>query len=289
MIKNLKVYRFNEDALPLSNNGELTLYFLGCGSAFAKTLYQNNLVIIKGNTSIFVDFGNRAPEALAKVELNVSNIDNLILTHSHADHIGGVEEIALMNRYFYKRKPRLYITEKYKDILWNESLAGGCKYSEKKEGKYLEIEDFFEVVYPKKIKLNYDFKEDRDVSEIEIGSINIIFYRTKHIPSGYKDLKDFQISYGLLIDKRIIFTSDTIFDSELLDILVKNFEIDAIFHDCQFFPGGVHASYEELKTLSDNIKSKIFLMHYGDNYSTIIPEKDGFAGFVKQNFFYSFL
>lgn len=288
MIKGLKIFRFNEDALPLKNNGELTLYFLGCGSAFAKTLYQNNAVIIKGNTSIFIDFGTRAPEALSRLELNVSNIDNLILTHSHADHIGGVEEIALMNRYFYNKKPKLYITRLYKDILWNESLAGGCKYSERNNGEFLKLEDFFELKFPKKIKLKYEFSEDRDISEVNIEGINIIFFRTKHIPSGVSKLEDFHISYGLLIDKKIIFTSDTIFDPEIIDIFSKNFEIIAIFHDCQFFPGGVHASYEELKTLSSEIKEKMFLMHYGDTYSKINPENDGFAGFAKQNFFYSF-
>jgi len=288
MPKRSKIYRFNEDALPLKNDGELSIYFLGSGSAFSKILYQNNSVLIKGNTSIFIDFGSKAPLALSKVELNVSNIDNLILTHSHADHIGGVEEIALMNRYFYKRKPNLYITEKYKDILWNYSLKGGCSFSERKGNDYLGIEDFFNIYSPSKIKLNFEFDEDREVSEIDIGDINILFYRTKHIPSGVTKLDDFFISYGLLIDKRIIYTSDTIFDKELIEVLMKNYRIEAIFHDCQFFPGGVHASYEELKTLPENIKNIIYLMHYGDNYNLFDPVKDGFAGYACQGYFYSF-
>ena len=34
--------------LDLTNDGELSLFFVGCGSAFAKTLNQTNLLIVKG-------------------------------------------------------------------------------------------------------------------------------------------------------------------------------------------------------------------------------------------------
>jgi len=37
--------------LKLHNPGELEIYFIGTGSAFAKTLNQNNLIIVKANTT----------------------------------------------------------------------------------------------------------------------------------------------------------------------------------------------------------------------------------------------
>jgi hypothetical protein len=64
--------------------------------------------------------------------------------------------------------------------------------------------------------------------------------------------------------------------------------IEYIFHDTQFYPGGVHAYYEDLKTLPNDIKKKMFLCHYGDNFAQYDPEKDGFAGFAKQAHFYHF-
>ncbi|NQW29443.1 MAG: hypothetical protein HQ472_02895 [Ignavibacteria bacterium] len=46
-----------ENPLSLKNDGKLEVVFLGTGTAFAKDLYQTNLLLIKGDTHILVDFG----------------------------------------------------------------------------------------------------------------------------------------------------------------------------------------------------------------------------------------
>ncbi len=285
----LQIIEMNDDSLPLINNGSLSIYFIGSGSAFSKKLYQNNIVVTKGNTSVFVDIGTRTPEALAKLGLNTSNIENLIITHSHADHLGGLEEVALMNRYFFNKKPNLFIPRNYAKILWNKSLSGGCKYSEKKSnGQWLRLSDFFK---PKYLKSNDNLSnkfDGREFYETNIKDLNIIFFQTKHIPSNATKLEDFQLSYGLIFDKKIVFTSDTMYDPKLISFLEKNFSIDRYFHDCQLFSGGVHASIEELKELPKSIRSKMFLMHYGDNFKAKDNESNLFAGFARQNHIYSF-
>ena len=58
-----------------------------------------------------------------------------------------------------------------------------------------------------------------------------------------------------------------------------------IFHDCETSPfkSGVHAHYDELKTLKNDVKNKMWLYHYQPN--TLTEEKvqqDGFAGFIKK-------
>ncbi|GAG73658.1 unnamed protein product [marine sediment metagenome] len=95
----MQIAKFNNHKLSLKNNDYLSLFFMGCSTAFTKKWYQNNIIIIKGETSIFVDFGSKAPIALYELGLDVSNISNLIITHSHADHVGGVEEISLINKF----------------------------------------------------------------------------------------------------------------------------------------------------------------------------------------------
>ena len=60
------------------------------------------------------------------------------------------------------------------------------------------------------------------------------------------------------------------------------------FHDCQFFSSGVHTSYDELKTLESSTKKKIYLCHYGDNFESYDPKKDGFAGFAQRGIYYNF-
>jgi hypothetical protein len=42
---------------------------------------------------------------------------------------------------------------------------------------------------------------------------------------------------------------------------------DVIIQDCETSPfkSGVHAHYEDLKTLPENVKQKMILVHYQDN------------------------
>lgn len=39
-----------------------------------------------------------------------------------------------------------------------------------------------------------------------------------------------------------------------------------MFHDVQFFPGAVHAPLADLKTLPKDVKEKMSLIHYADDY-----------------------
>ncbi len=270
----------------LKNDGHLSLFFLGCGTAFSKKLYQNNAIIIKGDTSIFVDFGTRAPYALYSLGHNVSSISNLIITHSHADHIGGVEEILLTNRYFFKKKLNLIVPQPMIEIIWEESLKGGCAYSEYKAGNFLNLFDYVEYINPEQVFLYY--KENRLFYKIKVGTINILFFQTKHIPSDQEELKYHRLSFGLIIDDKILYTSDTKFDKDFIEFLVSYFNIDYIFHDCQFFTGGVHASIEEIDNFDLSIKNKLFLMHYPDDYENFDINKYKVAGYAKQWHFYNF-
>ena len=81
--------------LKLESPGGLRLCFIGAGSAFTKKFYQNNLLILKGGDHLLVDCGTRAPEALARLGLSVTQVRNYLITHSHADHVGGLEEVKI--------------------------------------------------------------------------------------------------------------------------------------------------------------------------------------------------
>ena len=43
------------DQVALKNDGDLSLFFVGTGAAFAKTLNQNNLLIVKGDDHLLID------------------------------------------------------------------------------------------------------------------------------------------------------------------------------------------------------------------------------------------
>jgi ribonuclease BN (tRNA processing enzyme) len=114
----MKEELLKQNKLQLINDGRLSLYFIGVGSAFSKRQNQTNLIIIKGKDHLLVDCGTKAPQALFEVGVSMTDIKSVLITHSHADHIGGMEELILKNRYITKSKPSIVINETYQHILW---------------------------------------------------------------------------------------------------------------------------------------------------------------------------
>jgi hydroxyacylglutathione hydrolase len=275
----------NELIKPLglkTTDGRLRIVFIGVGSAFAQTLHQTNLLLIKGDTHIMVDFGMTGPQALLQnTGLGVTAINTVLPTHSHADHIGGLEAIMLMSRYLTKSKPTCIIPEEYQRALWDGSLRGGAEYNEEEieTRRHLSFGDFFRTIRP-----IWKMNQPREIWEVIVGDISLEMFRTKHIPDIADSWEASFLSYGLFVDDRVFISGDTRFDKELIELYASRSE--AMFHDCQFYPGGVHASLADLRMLPQEIKEKMYLMHYGDGWR----EQDitGFAGLAKEGVCYDF-
>jgi len=272
-------------ALALRNEGNLELTFLGTGSAFSKKFFQTNLLAVKGGSHLLIDCGTRATEALSQLGLSVGAVRNYLITHSHADHIGGLEEVMLVNRYGFKQKSHIVITDKLKRILWSMSLRGGASYNESHDGKPLEFEDFWDVVTPTRVPGG-----KRELCEARVGELEVRLFRTKHIPDSVPDWRDSFPSYGVILDRRVLFTSDSRHDPDWVAALDAEYHFEAVFHDCQLFTGGVHASLDELADLPPGLRAKTYLVHYGDkveDFAARIREL-GFAGIAEQWKTYSF-
>lgn len=272
--------------LSLKNDGALEIFFIGVGSAFAKTIYQTNFLIIKGDHHILVDFGTTGPQALRETTgLDPTAIEAVLPTHSHSDHVGGIECLGLLSRYvgvriLKKPKLKMIINEEYEKILWDMSLCGGMGWNETDEySRRLSFSDYFDSVRP-----TWKTNEPREVWEIDFQNIHLEMFRTKHIPEQAKTWKSAFISYGLFIDGRVFCSVDTRFDPELIDMYADRSEI--MFHDVQFFPGSVHAPLADLKTLSPRVKKKMWLMHYSDDWAH--QDISDFAAYALQGYRYIF-
>lgn len=271
-----------ENTIRFENDGSLEFFFVGSGSAFSKKYFQTNILIIKGKEHILVDCGTLCPYAFYTYNAKITDVRNFFITHSHADHIGGLEEVGLLGRYDSNKKPAVIIGDTYKTILWNQSLKGGMAYCELSDSQCLTFDDYFTQIKPK-----YISNSPVSISAVKIGDIDIKIYRTKHISTRIGTSKRAFYSYGILVDEHVLYPSDTRFDSELIYAMTKKYpSIDTIFHDCQFSANGIHAFYDELKTLPTDIKQKIYLCHHGETPEEYTPSADGFAGFVKSGHYY---
>lgn len=271
--------------LDLKNSGDLELVFLGVGTAFTKKNFNNNMIIIKGDTHILVDFGYNAPISLElNTGLNPTDIEVFLPTHSHADHIGGIEYLALLNRYYgtktlKKPKLKLITTKEYSKVFWNNSIKGGLEWNEASESGKMRLQDYFDVILTDPIH-TYSRNKYRTV----FGGITLEHFGTNHIPDTARTQKQAFISYGLMIDDKVMFSGDTKFDRSLMEIYADTAEI--IFHDCSFTDNPVHASFNELKSLPDKWKRKMFLMHYTDDWEDF--DASEFAGFARPGLRYIF-
>lgn len=280
----MKIVTLDGKKLPLKNDGSLDIFFLGVGSMRSLKHNQTNFLLIKGDTHVLVDFGCTGLKALDKTaKLTDLDIEVVLPTHSHDDHVGGIGTLAIGNRYvgqpfMNKPKTKMIITEEYQRILWSQ-LCGNLMYNEELEGRPLWFGDYFDVIRPTWIS-----HQPREVFEVRIGGLNIEIFRTKHIPDNSTNWQASFLSYGLYVDNRVFLSCDTRFDPELIDMYAYRSEV--LFHDCQFFKGGVHASLEELRELPPEITKKMILKHYGDNYKE--QDLSGFHGLAQQGVVYRF-
>lgn len=222
---------------------KLTLQMLGTGSAFAKTYFNNNALILDGDFSLLLDCGVTAPMVLHRLGRSVETLDAVLITHIHADHVGGVEELAFKLKFRDNRKMPLYIAETLIKPLWENTLRGGLY----QEGFITCLEDVFDV------------RPMKPGIPVQISpGIRAELIHTQHIPG--------KNSYSIYFNDRIFYSADMIFNPGLLTQLVQERDCEVILHECQLEGRGeVHTTLQELLSLPESIQKRIYLMHYGDD------------------------
>jgi ribonuclease BN (tRNA processing enzyme) len=254
----------------------MKLMFLGAGSAFTvdDDNYQSNMLLISDSgKKLLFDCGSDARHALWAQGLTYKDIDDVYISHLHADHAGGLEWLGFSRKFDLEdnTKPQLHIHESLVQDLWSHVLSGGMRSL---SGEEPTLKTFFEV---KPVKKNGSFVWE---------NIQFQLIQAFHTPLSYC----INGCYGLFFTvnhKTIFITADTQFVPDYYDLYYK--KADFIFQDCETnqLPSGVHANYEALRTLPSDIKAKMWLYHYNPGKK---PDavKDGFLGFVKKGQIFTF-
>lgn len=249
---------------------------IGSGSAFTLNNYQSNFLVETEGRRLLVDCGSDARFALKEMGLSYKDIDAVYISHLHADHAGGLEWLGFAKFFDPTQKPPdLFISELLKDSLWNNVLSGGMSTL---QNKICHLDTFFNV---NAIPLNEGFSY--------MGT-EFRLIQTCHFMNGYY----ISPSFGLIFEPsksfgNVFITTDTQFAPEQISDFYNSCNL--ILHDCEtmYLPNKVpiksrvHAHYEDLKTISPEVKGKMWLYHYQDNGPEILDcNADGFLGFVKK-------
>ncbi len=321
---------------------------IGVGGAFTEELFHQCYMLTENGRNLFIDMGQQLlPFAFKAAGLTVKDVDEVIITHCHDDHLLSLGTLGF-KRYDWAHKPKhwkdspikyapkLICSETIIDEIWDTTKANFRTM----EGYVATLETYFELkVLKGNEHYNFEGWDIQLVQQIHVMTGSIVMY--SYGVFGEKDGKTFFITSDtqffqprqirtfyekadiIITDCETIGTNlkfqegekyytnadgidilwpkkeDDVDGMKVMDILTKGYEQKS--WKALKFMSGVHSTYSELAgypsanatILSDTIKNKTWLSHYGDHVvhgkdafgNTVDWEaqakKDGFAGFVK--------
>lgn len=231
----------------------LTVIPIGVGDTFSAHLHTCSVVVQLDDFRLAIDCPDRYRGALAAASktlesaghkaISLWNLDHVLITHVHGDHMNGLEGVAFFKHFAQNQRLSLITSQEVRDVIWDKRLEVAM-------GQLWDGEGFVE----KHFEDYFDFSPLRWDAAIEVGPLTIRARKTiHHVPTS-----------ALLIEgggRTLGYSADTAFDPELIEWLD---EADLIIHETNHGPA--HTAYEDLAALPQRLRDKMMLIHYSDRF-----------------------
>jgi ribonuclease BN (tRNA processing enzyme) len=217
---------------------------LGVGDLFTPEITNTSFLLIPpnyGKKKFLIDCGYNVFQKLVSGKYDIENINTVIITHTHPDHVGSLGAL-------------IY----YRWFIFNKTTVIRCG---NKVGKYLKRylkSTVFNVFNPGTIRLD----------ALDACPYNLIYNDNSTIFDMFEVQHSGIPAYGVYLKGvKITFTGDT----DLLNpksYVMANSKI--IFHDCiiDHYARGIHSNLKDMEvSYPKEIREKIQLVHHGKKTS----------------------
>ena len=227
----------------------LSVRVVGVGDAFTARYHNACLLFEAGATRLLVDAPPALHRALRDLSLarpheaavGLDDIDHVLITHLHGDHVGGLEQLLFWRRFVTGKKASLYAVPEVLAGLWDTRLRGGMETLIDTPGgppRTLTLDDYAAVV-------------PLGPGVTRIGDLSLEHRPTlHHIPTSAIRVR----AEGRLIG----YSADTAFDPGLIAWLAAS---DLFFHETNL---GIHTPLASLVALPAETRARMRLIHYPD-------------------------
>jgi len=177
---------------------------IGCGGAFTEELYHQCFMLSENGRNLFIDYGQQIqPFALKNAGLTVKDVDEVIITHCHDDHVLSLGMLGL-RRYDFINKPQNCKDTKIPyapKLIINHNLLS--EINDITKGNFRTIEGFVST-----LDTFFDVKVLQDNEPYFFEGWKVDMVQQIHVMTG----STVMYSYGVFFekgDKSFLITSDT--------------------------------------------------------------------------------
>lgn len=224
---------------------------LGVGDSFSEKHHSTALLLSYDGFHLAVDCPDmyrsvvRSAADRSGQRVCVEDIDHVLITHVHGDHMNGLEGFAFYKHFAEGKRVRLLTSPEVRAVIWDERLkAAMSSLWDGQQFRQMTFDSYFEH-----LPLSWS-------SDTVVGPFRIRTRRTRHhVPTS-----------ALVVEaagRTLGYSSDTAFDPELIAFLEG---ADLIIHETNLGPA--HTPCSALAALPAELRARMRLIHYPDGFDT---------------------